>query len=403
MRQKINKYLAYPIIRCIHIYQKIFSPDKGIPSLWLKGKICAHEPHCSAYSIDVLKRYWFRPGIWYAFDRVIHCMPKREKVYDPDHYKVVFFSSAPIGVPFLQWLAEDKRFEVVGVVTQCDKPAGRGMDMCECIIKSEAKKIEKSDISGLTSHVWGFIQTPTKINPEKSEEGLQFTKRLKEKNPDFLVVIAYGKIIPQTILDIPNIAPINVHGSLLPKYRGASPIQSCLLNNDKETGITIMKMNAALDTGDMIDKIGFKIGFDRTSKSIIEKFQSYWPKFLCTSLRKYGKKILGETKQDDKEATYCSKIEKESWLINPRKNSLHDIYAKYRAYYQRPKIYFLMNEKRYIIEELKLYETMFQHTKDQTLIYNTSALNEAVEKIIIKPEGKKPISRKEFVNGYLQQ
>ncbi|MEI6118859.1 MAG: formyltransferase family protein [bacterium] len=79
------------------------------------------------------------------------------------------------------------------------------------------------------------IYTPTKLNPEKSEEGKAFTERLKEKKPDMLVVIAYGKIIPQAILDIPRIAPINVHGSILPKYRGASPIQSTLLNNDKET------------------------------------------------------------------------------------------------------------------------------------------------------------------------
>lgn len=99
------------------------------------------------------------------------------------------------------------------------------MEMNENIIKTEAKKILKDN----------DIATPTKLNPEKSEEGKEFAERLKEKNPDLLVVIAYGKIIPQQILDIPRVAPINVHGSLLPKYRGASPIQSTLLNNDKET------------------------------------------------------------------------------------------------------------------------------------------------------------------------
>lgn len=149
------------------------------------------------------------------------------KTYDPDHYRVVFFSSAPIGVPFLEQLAHDKRFDVVGVVTQCDKPSGRGMEMCENIIKQCTKttaSLKHCDVA-----------TPTKLNPEKSEEGKQFAERLEKKNPDLLVVIAYGKIIPQAILDIPKVAPINVHGSLLPKYRGASPIQSTLLNNDKET------------------------------------------------------------------------------------------------------------------------------------------------------------------------
>ena len=158
-----------------------------------------------------------------------------QKQYDPDHYKVVFCSSAPIGVPFLQALFDDNRFEVVGAVTMPDAPSGRGMEMHENVIKSEALKFKtKTD----------FVCTPTKLNPEKSEEGKQFAEWLKSKNPDFLVVIAYGKIIPQTILDIPNIAPINVHGSLLPKYRGASPLQSAFLDNEAETGITIMKMNA---------------------------------------------------------------------------------------------------------------------------------------------------------------
>ena len=174
-----------------------------------------------------MKRYGFWPGIFYATDRVLHCTASMHKHYDPEHYKVVFFSSAPIGVPFLEHLAEDKRFEMVGVVTQCDKPSGRGMEMCENIIKQCTKSNER------LKHC--DIVTPTKLNPEKSEEGHQFAERLKEKNSDLLVVIAYGKIIPQAILDIPKVAPINIHGSLLPKYRGASPIQSTLLNNDKET------------------------------------------------------------------------------------------------------------------------------------------------------------------------
>jgi len=154
--------------------------------------------------------------------------------------------------------------------------------------------------------------TPTKLHPEKSEEGRQFTQRLQEKKPDLIVVIAYGKIIPQAILDIPKIAPINVHGSLLPKYRGASPIQSTLLNNDKETGITIMKMDATMDTGNMIDILRFTIPFQRTTKELIQEIEKIGPKFLNDTLWKYGKKILGEVVQQEHKATYCGKIEKES-------------------------------------------------------------------------------------------
>jgi len=415
MFKKLNKALAKPAIRFIKLYQYTLSPDKGLPSFWLKWKICAHEPHCSKYSINVFKRYGFRPGIFYATDRVLHCTASREKTYDPDHYRVVFFSSAPIGIPFLEALNNDKRFEVVGVVTQCDKPVGRWMDICENIIKKTAKHIfwnhlnESSDI----------ISTPTKLNPEKSEEGRQFAERLKEKNPDFLVVIAYGKIIPQSILDIPNIAPINIHGSLLPKYRGASPIQSTLLNNDKETGITIMKMDATMDTGNMIDILRFRIPFTRTTKELIEEMQKIWPKFLNTTLRKYGKKLLGEVPQQEHKANYCGKIEKESWLIDPRTDSIETIYNKYRAYFLRPKIYFNLSSftwkegdhdsgggfKRVIIESLQLNEPLYNSNDELPLFQKTDkgiCLHPAIENIQLKPEGKKAMAWKEFLNGYMR-
>ncbi|HCB51276.1 TPA: hypothetical protein DEP21_01690 [Patescibacteria group bacterium] len=196
----LNHILAQPIIRLIRLYQLTLSPDESIFFLFLRGRVCAHHPHCSKYSIQVLKRYGFRPGIWYAFDRVLHCTPSMTIKHDPAHYRTIFCSSAPIGVPFLNDLTKDKRFEVIGVVTQPDKPSGRGMEMHENIIKTEAKKL------GIKN-----IQTPNKLNPEKSEEGKEFADRLKDQHADFLVVIAYGKILPQAILDIPHIGPINVH------------------------------------------------------------------------------------------------------------------------------------------------------------------------------------------------
>ncbi len=566
--KKINKLLAQPAIRIIKGYQYTLSPDTWLPSFRLKGRICSHEPHCSRYSISVLKRYGFRPGIFYASDRILHCTASMHKTYDPDHYRVVFFSSAPIGVPFLEHLANDKRFDVIGVVTQCDKPSGRWMEMNENIIKETAKKLFSSSSNSFSfwegelqrivhevykkhhiyweawwfqtgfardmrknqtiaenimweilrnrkflwmkrrrqfpisryiadfychehkliieidwgihnigeqkiidneknktleklwykvlrfkneevfndlenvlnklSHIknnnswnplsegegegWGnFIFTPTKLNPEKSEEGRQFADRLKEKNPDLLVVIAYGKIIPQAILDIAKIAPINVHGSLLPKYRGASPIQSALLNNDKETGITIMKMDATMDTGNMIDILRFTIPFDRTTKELIDEMKAIGPKFLNDTLRKYGKKLLGEVAQQEQKATYCGKIEKESWLIDPRTDTIETIYNKYRAFALRPKIYFNLSSfnwkegdhdsgrgfKRVIIDSLKLSEPLYNSNDEVPLFQKKDdskgiQLHTAVIDIQLKPEGKKAMWRKEFVNGYMR-
>lgn len=392
--KKLNKFLAKITIGGIKIYQYTISPDKWLPSFRLKWRICAHEPHCSKYSINVLKRYGFRPGIFYATDRVLHCTASMHKIYNPDHYRVVFFSSAPIGVPFLTYITNDKRFDVVWVVTQCDKPSGRWMEMCENIIKKEAK-----NIAGIHDD---DIATPTKLHPEKSEEGKAFAERLKEKKPDLLVVIAYGKIIPQAILDIPRIAPINIHGSILPKYRGASPIQATLLNNDKETGITIMKMDAGMDTGNMIDILRFRIPFDWTTKELIDEMKKIGPKFLNDTLWKYGKRLLGEVVQKEEKASYCGKIEKESWLIDPRNDTLQTIYSKYRAFYLRPKIYFILHGKRVIIEELQLNEPLY-NSNDETPLFNGNQINPAIQDIQLKPEWKKAMSRKEFVNGYFKQ
>lgn len=392
--KQINQALAYVVIIIIKIYQFTLSPDKSIFFLFLRWKVCAHHPHCSQYSINVLKRYGFWPGIFYAFDRVLHCTPSMTIKYDPDHYKIVFFSSAPIGVPFLQALANDKKFEITWVVTQCDKPQGRGMKMCENIIKTEAKKLfpnKKND----------FISTPTKINPEKSEEGKDFAQRLQEKDPDFLVVIAYGKIIPQSILDIAKIAPINVHGSILPKYRWASPIQSVFLKNEQKSGITIMKMDKGMDTWDIIDILQTKLEFNRTCKNLIDRMKEKWPEFLNQTIRKFGKNILWHQKQDNNKATYCSKIEKESWLIDPFKDSLESIYNKYRAFALRPKIYFIQEKKRIIIEELELDEKTYNQEKTNPLFNDNLTLNTCIKNIKIKPEWKKPMDRSSFKNGYL--
>jgi methionyl-tRNA formyltransferase len=317
--------------------------------------------------------------------------------YDPDHYKIVFFSSAPIGVPFLQELAKDKRFEIVWVVTQCDKPQGRGMEMCENIIKAEGKNVCGKELEQID-----FIQTPTKINPEKSEEGKQFHQRLQNKEPDFLVVIAYGKIIPENILQIAKIAPINVHGSILPKYRGASPIQSVFLNWESESGITIMKMDKGMDTGDMIAIKKTKLKFNRTCKTLIERMKVEWPEFLNDTVRKFGKKMLWPVKQDDSKTTYCSKIEKESGEINPYKDTLDDIYNKYRAFYLWPKIYFMHEGKRVIIEDIALDETKYEQERKKPLLDQNEKLNICIESISLKPEGRKAMDRDSFKNGYIK-
>ena len=173
-------------------------------------------------------------------------------------------------------------------------------------------------------------------------------------------------------------------------------------------------MDATMDTGDMIDIFRFTIPFSRTTKELIDEMKKIGPKFLNDTLQKYGKKLLGEVPQQEHKATYCGKIEKKSWLIDPRKDSLETIYNKYRAFYLRPKIYFYLpsseiiwenhqesSDKRVIIEELKLSEPLY-NSNDEVPLFKEKSLHPAVIDIQLKPEGKKAMSWKEFLNGYMK-
>lgn len=393
IRKAIDHTLAQLTIGVIRIYQYTFSPDKGLFSFFLKGRICSHNPHCSEYGIRCLKRYGFWHGLPKVSDRILHCTPSMQKIYDPEHYRVVFFSSAEIWVPFLETLAEDNRFELVGIVTQEDKPVGRGLKLTPNIIKKTALNLNFQAED---------VQTPNKINPDTSIEGKNFSDRLRAKNPDFLVVIAYGKLIPQGILTIPPFWAINVHGSLLPKYRGASPLQSVFLANETKTGITIMHMDAGMDTWAIIAKLARTIPLKWTVKELIETIKKNWPQFLNTTLRWYAKNEIPSKPQNEWEASYCTKITKQDGEITPLQDDCMTIYAKYRAYAVRPKIWFILHEKKIVIEEIIIDTNKIKETWSQTLRNEGFQLNPCIKSLLLKPEGKKVMDFQSFKNGYLK-
>ena len=389
-----DKILTTIALILIKLYQYSISPDKWIFSLILRWRVCSHNPHCSEYATQILKRYWFCRWLAPIADRILSCKPSTQKMYDPAFYRVVFFCSANIWIPFLEELYSDGRFEICWIVTQADKPAWRWMQLKENPIKIKAKELFPSESKD-------FIQTPLKINPEKSVEWQNFYDWLKGKNPDFLVVISYWKILPQSILDIPTFGSINVHWSLLPKYRWASPLQSVFLDKEKESWITIMHMNAWMDTWDIIDQLSFPLKFEWTVIDLITALEKEGPKFLCNTLRNYGKKQIKAIPQDESKATLCQKIEKSDWEIDMYKDSLEEIYAKYRAYAIWPKIWFKLNERIVIIEELQLDESQYGDNKKSSLI-NWKNLNPAIVNIAIKPEWKKAMDWKSFCNWYLK-
>ena len=392
--QSTDKTLTTSAIFLIKLYQLTISPDKWIFSPILKWRICSHKPHCSEYAVQILKRYWFFKWLALISDRILSCKPSNKKMYDPAFYRIVFCSSANIWNPFLEELNNDPRFEICWIVTQADKPAWRWLQLKENPVKLKAKELfqDKNE---------DFIQTPLNINPEKTLEWQNFYNWLKEKKPDFLVVISYGKILPKSILDIPTFWPINVHGSLLPKYRWASPLQSIFLNKEEKSWITIMHMNEWMDTWDIIDQLSFFIEFNRTVKDLITALEKNWPKFLCNTLWNYAKWYIKIERQDESNATICKKIEKSDWEIDIYNDNLEDIYAKYRAYAIRPKIRFKLNEKTVIIEELQIDELKYNENKHSPLV-QWKNLNTSIINISIKPEWKKTMDWNSFCNGYFK-
>lgn len=168
------------------------------------------------------------------------------------------------------------------VVTNPDKPKGRGMKM----IASEVK-------------VYAEEHNLKVVQPMKVKNNPEFVEELKEINPDLICVVAYGKIIPKEILDIPRFGCINVHGSLLPKYRGAAPIQWAVLNGDKETGITTMFMDEGMDTGDMILKETVKIGEDETTGELWDRLSIIGGKLLVKTIEQIEENTFKREKQSE--------------------------------------------------------------------------------------------------------
>ncbi len=201
--------------------------------------------------------------------------------------KILFMGTPDFALESLKALYEAK-YNIVGVVTNPDRPKGRGMKMIASPVKEYA----------LEKHLEVY-------QPEKVRNNEEFLNTVKKINPDLICVVAYGKILPKELLEIPKMGCINVHGSLLPKYRGAAPIQWAVLNGDKKTGITTMYMNEGMDTGDMILKKEVQIGEDETTGELWER------------LSKIGAKLLVETVEKIEDGTAPREKQPEDFTMAP--------------------------------------------------------------------------------------
>lgn len=213
--------------------------------------------------------------------------------------RIIFMGTPEFAVPSLKALTESA--EVLCVVTQPDKPKGRGHKLQPPPVKifAEEKKIP--------------VLQPKNLRTE------EIFNQLAEFNADFIVVVAYGKILPQKILELPKIACVNVHGSLLPKYRGAAPIEWAIINGEKFTGITTMKMDAGLDTGDMLLTSTVEISEEMTLPELKEILSVEGAKLLIETLKNFS--AIKPVKQDDSLSNYAPMLTKETGRIDWKKSA----------------------------------------------------------------------------------
>ena len=226
--------------------------------------------------------------------------------------KIIFMGTPEFSVPSLEIL---KNFcEVVCVVTQPDRPKGRGQKLQPSPVKIFAEKFSIP------------ILQPQKI---KSHESVA---ELKKFPADLIVVVAFGQILSQEILDFPKFGCINVHASLLPKYRGAAPIEWCLINGEKITGVTTMQMNAGLDTGDMLLKSEVEISDEMILPELREKLSDAGAKLLLETIEKLQRGDLKPVKQDDSLSNYAPMLKKDTGKIDWKK-SAQEIHNLVRGLY----------------------------------------------------------------------
>jgi methionyl-tRNA formyltransferase len=299
--------------------------------------------------------------------------------------KLVFFGSPQFSVPFLNMLAVNENFSIVGVVTQPDKPVGRG------------GKLEQSSVAK-AAEAYGFtILKPKSLRDEKIKE------TLSDINADVYVVVAYGNIIPPSILNLPRLGVINVHPSLLPKYRGATPMQSAILNDDEKTGITIMKMDEEMDHGPILSQLEIAVpktmDYPELEMEVIYK----GPKLLIDTLIAYERGTLKQVEQKHQLATYVKLFDRNTGKVDWNANSI-EIERMSRAYKPWPGIWTTWNGRN-----LKLLQVRngkpHPLTKSGTVILNGECVEVSCKKGSLVLErvqltGSKPIDIKSFVNGH---
>jgi methionyl-tRNA formyltransferase len=292
--------------------------------------------------------------------------------------RVLFIGTGEIGVPVLRWLIGSPEHELVGVVTQPDKPVGREQ-------RIEPPPI-KAAIAGNNVPI---------LQPRRIKAAVEEIRGLK---PDVIVVMAYGQILPRTILEIPRIACLNLHASLLPRHRGAAPIQAAIVAGDRETGISVMYMDEGLDTGDVLLQKRIEIAPNETGGSLHDRLSEIAPPALMDALSQLQSGNASRTPQDSFAATYAPKLNRDDGRIDWNEPA-ELIERKIRAFDPWPGAFTVLRDETGHERKLKIFRahvvsepasgSLWFRAKDAVLVLDEVQL-----------EGKRRMSAQEFLRGY---
>jgi methionyl-tRNA formyltransferase len=294
--------------------------------------------------------------------------------------RVLFIGTGEIGLPVLRWLIRSDEHELIGIVTQPDKPVGREQ-------RIEAPPI-KAAVAGKTVPV---LQ-PKRI---KAEEAVAEIPALA---PEVILVMAYGQILPRPVLDIPQIACLNLHASLLPRHRGAAPIQAAIVAGDHETGISVMYMDEGLDTGDVLLQKRIAIADDETGGSLHDRLAEIAPAALEEALTALRTGTAPRVPQDSSLATYAAKLEREDGRLDWTEPAAL-LERKIRAFNPWPGAFTVLKDENGRERKLKIFRA---HVKSDgvasPLAFPANEGMLALDEVQL--EGKRRMSAAEFLRGY---
>ncbi len=302
---------------------------------------------------------------------VIHC--------EFDMFKIIFFGTSDFAVPSLEALSRDPRFQILGVVTQPDRPVGRHAKLTPPPVKNAAQRLGISTI----------------LQPEKISDVRRTTPDALLSDCDAFIVVSYGKILPQWLLNLPKMGVLNVHGSLLPRWRGASPIQSAIAAGDEKSGVTIMKLDAEMDHGPILSRAEETILATDTGGTLHDRLAILGAKILPDTLTEYLEGKIATTEQDHSHATLCKILTRDDGRLDFSKPA-QELERLVRAYDPWPGTWTEIEGKRIKVLTTRVGTSV---ETDQEILMNCGG-DTILEIRTLQPEGRSAMSASEFLRGH---